>query len=89
MQQPKSKAITPPDWVLGLRDELAAKTHRPKDKGWVTTREFAEMTGVSVNSAQIQLRRGVRIGVIERFIGTERFASGVKKQTWYRKKDKT
>lgn len=86
MLRAKSKT-TAPDWALKLRDELSTKTREPKGNGWQTCDEFSKTLGISRRLAREYLRRGMAIGKVEKFVGTQKFTVGINQQTWYRNKD--
>jgi predicted transcriptional regulator len=89
MQRAKSKPTAADDWAHELQTLLVQKEIRPPGSGWLCSSEVSAKLKISRCQARKSLRRGLELGVLEKFEGTKNQGARCYHYVWYRKKKRT
>jgi len=86
MPRARSKPTAPDDWAHELQSLLIGKEVKPSGEGWLTSIEFAEKIKKNRGNGLKILRQGLKTGLLERFIGSQKGATRTYPKVWYRPK---
>lgn len=86
MARPKLKLTAPDDWAHELQSLLIEKEVTPSGEGWLTSIEFAAKIKKGRGNGLKILRQGLKTGLLERFVGSQKGATRTYSKVWYRPK---